>query len=62
MTPEQAVEYALSVGKEQASPPPAPAKTTTTAPPSSYPAGLSAREAEVLNLVAIDLTNAHAAE
>ena len=50
MAPEQAVEYAL--GKTP--PPSAPALT-------SYPAGLSAREVEVLRLVAKGLTNAQVA-
>jgi predicted ATPase/DNA-binding CsgD family transcriptional regulator len=50
MTPEQAVEYALS--KDDLP----PSRSTT-----SYPAGLSAREAEVLKLVARGLTNAQIA-
>jgi non-specific serine/threonine protein kinase len=51
MTAEQAVEYAL----ERES-------TTKPAAPESYPAGLSAREAEVLRLVARGLTDAQAAK
>ena len=51
MTPEQAVEYALS--KEDS---PTPRATTPK------PAGLSAREAEVLKLVAKGLTNAQIAK
>ena len=51
MTPEQSVEYAL--GKART--PPAPATT-------SYLAGLSAREAEVLRLVAKGLTNPQVAK
>ena len=51
MTPEQAVEYALK--QESAS---------QTAVSETYPAGLSAREAEVLRLVATGLTNAEVAE
>lgn len=50
MTPEQAVEYALE--QELASGPEAP---------ELYPAGLSAREVEVLRLVATGLTNAEVA-
>jgi non-specific serine/threonine protein kinase len=51
MTPEQAVEYALK--QESAS---------QTAVSETYPAGLSAREAEVLRLVATGLTNAEVAK
>jgi DNA-binding NarL/FixJ family response regulator len=50
MTPEQAVEYAIS--QEDL-----PSSRSTT----SYPAGLSAREVEVLKLVARGLTNAQIA-
>jgi len=48
MSPEEAVDYALSEGEKPGSSPP-----STT----SYPAGLSAREVEVLRLVAKGLTN-----
>jgi DNA-binding CsgD family transcriptional regulator len=48
MTPEQAIEYALERPQTPEDP---------SAPP-AYPAGLSAREAEVLKLVARGLTNA----
>jgi DNA-binding CsgD family transcriptional regulator len=47
MSPEQAIEYAL-----EQEPAPEPAA------PEPYPAGLSAREVEVLRLVATGLTNA----
>ena len=55
------LEYALSEEKEPAAPPSASA-TITTAAPSSYPAGLSTREAEVLKLVARGLINAQVAQ
>ena len=48
MTLEQAVEYALEPPERQA-------------PPTTYPAGLSAREVEVLRLVARGMTNAEIA-
>ena len=51
MTAEQTVEYALG----KAPPPSAPATT-------SYPAGLSAREVEVLRLVAKGFTNPQVAK
>jgi DNA-binding CsgD family transcriptional regulator len=61
MSPEQAIEYALS--EVEGEPASAPATKTTSEPSvSSYPAGLSAREAEVLKLVAQGLTNAKIAE
>jgi DNA-binding NarL/FixJ family response regulator len=50
MKPEQAVEYALYK-----------ADLPGSRPTTSYPAGLSAREAEVLKLVARGLTNARIA-
>ena len=62
MTPEQAREYALSREEKPAPGAPASATTTTLAQTSSYPAGLSAREAEVLKLVARGLTNAQVAQ
>jgi DNA-binding NarL/FixJ family response regulator len=49
--PQQVVEYAL---EQEAVPKPAA--------PESYPAGLSAREVEVLRLVAGGLTNAEVAQ
>ena len=51
MTPERAIEYAL---EQEATPEPAA--------PEAYPAGLSAREAEVLHLVATGLSNAEVAK
>lgn len=51
MTPDRAVEYALERGA-----------LGGPAAPEAYPAGLSAREVEVLRLVAAGLTNAAAAE
>jgi non-specific serine/threonine protein kinase len=51
MTSERAIEYAL---EQEATPEPAA--------PKAYPAGLSAREAEVLRLVASGLTNAEVAK
>jgi non-specific serine/threonine protein kinase len=50
MSPEKAVEYAL---EQESAPEPVA--------PEPYPAGLSAREAEVLRLVATGLTNAEVA-
>jgi predicted ATPase/DNA-binding CsgD family transcriptional regulator len=51
MSPEQAIEYALDHSA-----------TPETAAPETYPARLSAREAEVLRLVATGLTNAEVAK
>ena len=51
MTPEQAIGYAL---EQQLAPGPDA--------PELYPAGLSAREVEVLRLVATGMTNAEVAE
>jgi DNA-binding CsgD family transcriptional regulator len=51
MSPERAVEYALQ----------SPAATAGPATSSVYPAGLSAREVEVLRLVAEGMTNAQIA-
>jgi DNA-binding CsgD family transcriptional regulator len=51
MTPEEAIEYAL----EEPEPP------DDMEPPEAYPAGLSAREVEVLRLVALGMTNAQIA-
>jgi non-specific serine/threonine protein kinase len=61
MAPEEAIEYAFS--EEEEEPASAPATKTPSEPSvSSYPAGLSAREAEVLKLVAEGLTNIKIAE
>ena len=51
MSPEQAVEYALEESQQ-------PEESQS---PAAYPAGLSAREVEVLRLVARGMTNAQAA-
>ena len=51
MGPEQAIDYALRQ----------PETPEETVAPRAYPAGLSAREAEVLRLVAAGLTNAEVA-
>ena len=52
LSPEQAIEYALEGRARQEQPSSLPA----------YPAGLSARKAEVLKLVAKGLSNAHIAQ
>ncbi len=54
MTPEQAL---AAKGQKPASPP-----TTTIVPMQTYPAGLTAREVEVLRLVASGFTDAQIAE
>jgi predicted ATPase/DNA-binding CsgD family transcriptional regulator len=53
LTPEQAVRYAISEDERP---------TPTTPEPSAYPAGLSAREVEVLGLAAKGMTNAQIAK
>ncbi len=55
MSPEQAIDYALEDGTPQQPDDASPA-------PETYPANLSAREAEVLKLVAQGLTNARVAQ
>jgi predicted ATPase/DNA-binding CsgD family transcriptional regulator len=67
MSPEQAIEYALSAEEEEQEESASVPATKTAPKPSvsssSYPpAGLSAREAEVLKLVAEGLTNTQIAE
>jgi predicted ATPase/DNA-binding CsgD family transcriptional regulator len=54
MTPQQAL---AAKGQK-----PAPSPTTTVSPPSTYPAGLTAREVEVLRLLAAGLTDLQIAE
>ena len=58
MTLEQVIEYALA---GESGPSPAD-QEHPSAPPDTYPAGLSAREVDVLKLVARGLTNAQAAK
>jgi DNA-binding CsgD family transcriptional regulator len=55
MSPEQAIDYALEDQAPQQ-------EDEVPAPPAAYPANLSAREVEVLTLVAQGLTNARIAE
>ena len=55
MSPEQAIDYALEGQAPQQ-------EDEAPAPPAAYPANLSAREVEVLTLVAQGLTNARIAE
>jgi len=63
MSPEQAIEYALSEEEEEPALTPAMKKTSKpSVSATSYPAGLSAREAEVLELVAQGLTNTKIAQ
>lgn len=52
MTPEEAIDYALL----------APETPAQAGPPQDFPSGLSAREAEVLKLVARGMTNAQIAK
>ena len=54
MSPEQAIDYAL---EDQT-----PRQEEASAPPEAYPANLSAREVEVLKLVAQGITNAEVAK
>jgi len=54
MSPEQAVDYALQSRTTQ--------RENTSPSPPTYPAGLSAREVEVLKLVAQGLTNPQIAQ
>jgi DNA-binding CsgD family transcriptional regulator len=54
MTPQQAL---AAKGQK-----PAPSPTTTVSPPPTYPAGLTAREVEVLRLLAAGLTDLQIAE
>lgn len=58
MSPEQAIDYVLALPDI----PPAPVLTPVLTTPSTYPAGLTAREVEVLRLLAQGLTYAQIAE
>ena len=61
MSPEQAIEYALSAEKPSATPP--SSATTQPSSPSApeHPAGLTSREVEVLGLAATGMTSAQIA-
>jgi DNA-binding CsgD family transcriptional regulator/tetratricopeptide (TPR) repeat protein len=59
---EQAVEYALATPDAPESVPLTQADTPAASPPSFYPAGLTAREVEVLRLLAQGLTYAQIAD
>ena len=62
MPPEQAIEYALSLPEVSATAP-LPGKRAPAAPaPPTYPAGLTAREVEVLRLLAQGLTYSQIAD
>ncbi len=62
LTLKQAVAYALAVAEAPAPNPPAAPYVAAPAARKTYPAGLSAREVEVLRLVAEGLTDAQVAE
>jgi DNA-binding CsgD family transcriptional regulator/tetratricopeptide (TPR) repeat protein len=62
MTIEQAIAYALELPPETPSAPTPPAMPHPAIVVAEYPAGLSAREVEVLRLVAQGLTDAQVAE
>jgi DNA-binding NarL/FixJ family response regulator len=64
ISPEQAIAFALEVAAEVPTPAPAPPPAAQPAVVASaeYPAGLTAREVEVLRLVAQGLTDAQVAE
>jgi predicted ATPase/DNA-binding CsgD family transcriptional regulator len=62
LTLEQAIAYALEPPSEVTPPTAPPSSPQLTTPTGAYPAGLSAREVEILRLVAQGLTNAQVAE
>jgi DNA-binding NarL/FixJ family response regulator len=62
MAPEQAIDYALALPEvAEAAPPPLESAPIVPSPP-SYPAGLTAREVEVLRLMAQGLPYAQIAD
>jgi len=61
-TLEQAIALALEVAAEAPPPAPPPPAPQPTAAAATYPAGLTAREVEVLRLIAQGLTDAQVAE
>jgi DNA-binding NarL/FixJ family response regulator len=62
MTLEQAIAYALEPQAEMPPAPPPPTAPQPAVAAAEYPAGLTAREVEVLRLVAQGLTDAQVAE
>jgi ATP/maltotriose-dependent transcriptional regulator MalT len=62
ISPEQAIAFALEVATEVSAPAPPSAIPQPSVAAAEYPAGLTAREVEVLRLVAQGLTDAQVAE